>query len=190
PVIHPRDVLQTVTSHKRLLMTPIILLTAVAVGYALVRPKVWEAAQAMVVRSESSDTLSRLGRATELEQMKSSQETILELAKSRDVLLGALNQVGPGTEDNAATWPSEKALEALQDSVAVEPPKGAEFGKTELFYLKVKDHDRPRAVALASAISTELQARLANLQKASSEGSIKELDRSVTLAQDELATAT
>jgi len=190
PVIHPRDVLQTITGHKRLLMAPIILLTAVAVGYAILRPKTWEAAQAMVVRSESSDTLSRLGRATELEQMKSSQETILELAKSRDVLLGALKQVGPGSDDDAANWPNEKALEALQDSVAVEPPKGAEFGKTELFYLKVKDHDRTRATALAGAISTELQTRLANLQKASSEGSIKELDRSVTLAEDDLAAAT
>ncbi len=190
PVIHPRDVLQTITSHKRLLAAPIVVLTAVAVGYAIVRPKTWEAAQAMVVRSESSDTLSRLGRATELEQMKSTQETILELAKSRDVLLGALQQAGPGSEDNAANWPNEKALEALQDSVAVEPPKGAEFGKTELFYLKVKDHDRTRSTALASAISTELQSRLANMQKASSEGSIKELDRSVKLAQEELSEAT
>ena len=102
----------------------------------------------------------------------------------------ALKQVGPGSDDNAANWPNEQALEALQGSVAVEPPKGAEFGKTELFYLKVKDHDRQRATALASAISTELQHRLANLQLASSEGSIKELDRSVSLAQDELSEAT
>lgn len=190
PVIRPHDVLHTVTSHKRLLLAPIVVLTAVAVAFAIVRPKTWEAVQAMVVRSESSDTLTRLGRATELEQMKSTQETILELAKSRDVLVGALKQVGPGSDDDAAHWPNEKALEGLQGSVAVEPPKGAEFGKTELFYLKVKDHDRTRAAALASAISTELQNRLAGLQKASSEGSIKELDRSVTLAKDDLIAAT
>lgn len=189
-IIRPQDVLHTITTHKRLLAAPIVVLTAVAVTYAIVRPKTWEAAQALVVRSESSDTLSRLGRATELEQMKSTQETILELAKSRDVLLGALKEVGPGSEDSAVHWPSEKALEALQESVAVEPPKGAEFGKTELFYLKVKDHDRARATALAGAISTQLQDRLANLQKTSSQGSIKELDRSVTLAQEELETAT
>jgi uncharacterized protein involved in exopolysaccharide biosynthesis len=156
----------------------------------MVRPKTWEAAQAMVVRSESSDTLSRMGRATELEQMKTTQETILELAKSRDVLLGALKQVGPASEDQAANWPNDKSLEALQDNVAVEPPKGAEFGKTEVFYLKVKDHDRTRATALATAISSELQSRLANLQKTNSQESIKELDRSVTLAQNELAAAT
>jgi|GEM_PF-3186665 len=60
PVIHPQQVLETISSHKRLLVAPIVVMTAVAAGYAIVRPRTWEAAQAMVVRSESSDTLSRL----------------------------------------------------------------------------------------------------------------------------------
>ncbi len=189
-VIRPEDVFRTIRGHKTLLAAPIVVLTVVAAAFAIVRSTTWEAAQALVVRSEASDTLSRLGRATELEQMKSTQETILELAKSRDVLLGALEHVGPESDNETAHWPNEEAFESLQASVAVEPPKGAEFGKTELFYLKVKDRDRSRATALAVAISVQLQHRLADLQRATSEGAINELDRSVTLAHSELAVAT
>jgi uncharacterized protein involved in exopolysaccharide biosynthesis len=189
--IHPQDVWNTVRNHKLPLIAPIVLLSSIAVVYALLRPATWEASQALVVRSETGEISARLGRATQLEDMKSTQETILEFAKSRAVLVKALTQVGPGANDKkTANWPSEAALEGLQDSVSLSPPKGAEFGKTELFYLKVKDHNRDRAVALAAAISTQLQERLAALQEATSKGSVDELTQSASLARKELNEAT
>jgi uncharacterized protein involved in exopolysaccharide biosynthesis len=189
--IHPQDVLNTVRNHKLLLIAPIVLLSSIAVVYALLRPVTWEASQALVVRSETGEISARLGRATQLEDMKSTQETILEFAKSRAVLVKALTQIGPGANDKkTANWPSEAALEGLQDSVSLSPPKGAEFGKTELFYLKVKDQNRDRSVALATAISTQLQERLAALQEATSKGSVDELTQSASLARKELNEAT
>jgi uncharacterized protein involved in exopolysaccharide biosynthesis len=189
--IHPRDVLNAVRKHKLLLIAPIVLCTSAAVVVALLRPATWEASQALVVRSETGETTAKLGRATQLEDMKSTQETILEFAKSRAVLMKALAQVGPGPNDKQTdNWPTEAALEGLQDAVSLSPPKGAEFGKTELFYLKVKDHDRARAIALATAICSQLQERLAALQAETSRGSIDELTQSASLARKELDKAT
>ncbi len=189
--IRPQDVLNTAKRHGLLLVVPVIVLTAAAVTYALLRPATWEASQALVVRSESGDALNKLGAISQLEAMKSTQETILELAKNRGVLLNALSEVGRPADATAAdAWPNEKSLEGLQDSVSVVPPKGAEFGKTEVFYLKVKDHDRQRAIALAAAISAQLQQRLSALREATSRGSIDELVRSQAIAQEDLTEAT
>jgi uncharacterized protein involved in exopolysaccharide biosynthesis len=67
--IHPQDVLNTVRKHKLLLIAPIVVLTGVAVIYALLRPATWEASQALVVRSETGETSAKLGRARQLEEM-------------------------------------------------------------------------------------------------------------------------
>ncbi len=189
--IHPQDVLNTVKRHWLLLAAPVIVLSATAVTYALLRPKTWEASQALVVRNETGDASNKLGAISQLEDMKTTQETILELAKNRGVLLNALTEVGrPADTAPSGKWPNEKALESLQDSVSVVPPKGAEFGKTEVFYLKVQDHDRQRAIALAAAISTQLQQRLSALRQATSRGATDDLVHSQTLAQNDLTKAT
>jgi succinoglycan biosynthesis transport protein ExoP len=189
--LHPQDVLRTIRRHAVLLATPIAVLTGLAVAYALVRPATWEASQALVVRSETGDTVTRIGRATQLEEMKSTQETVLELAKSRGVLVRALTEVGPPAgKEVSPRWPDEAALESVLDNVSVEPPKGAEFGKTEVFYLKVKDKDPHRAIALAAAIAGQLRDRLAGLQETTSQEAIEELTHSANLARSDLAQAT
>jgi polysaccharide biosynthesis transport protein len=187
--IRPQDVLNTVKRHWLLLVAPVIVLTAAAVTYALLRPATWEASQALVVRNETGDASNKLGAISQLEDMKTTQETILELARNRGVLLNALTKVGRPA-DATGEWPNEKALEGLRDSVSVVPPKGAEFGKTEVFYLKVQDHDRQRAIALAAAVSVQLQQRLSALREATSRGAIDELVRSQSLAQEDLTEAT
>ena len=188
--IHPQDVLNTVKRHWLLLAAPVIVLTAAAVTYALLRPATWDASQALVVRNETGDASNKLGAISQLEDMKTTQETILELAKNRGVLLNALTEVGRPADAATGKWPNEQALEGLQDSVSVVPPKGAEFGKTEVFYLKVQDHDRQRAIDLAAAISAQLQQRLSALREATSRGAIDELVHSQSLAQDDLTEAT
>jgi uncharacterized protein involved in exopolysaccharide biosynthesis len=185
------DVLRTITGHPLRLIVPVVVVTLIALTYALVRPVVWEAAQALVVRDEAGDRLSRPGKFTHADEMKTSQETVLELAKSRSVLSRALAEVGP-TKDhtNTCVWPSEKDVEALQGQMKVAPPKGAEFGKTEVFYLKVQAENQPRAVALALAICHQLQAQLAELRKAKAGSTIEELTQTVRLSQEDLASAT
>jgi succinoglycan biosynthesis transport protein ExoP len=189
--IRLRDVLRTATGHPLWLIGPVVLLTLVALVYARVRPATWEAAQALVVRDEAGDRLSRPGKFTHSDEMKTSQETVLELAKNRSVLRRALAEVGPPKDHPLSiAWPSEKDLEALQCNVKVTPPKGAEFGKTEVFYLKVQAESQPRAVALALAVCRQLKAQLGELREAKARSTTEELNQTVRLAQQELASAT
>lgn len=189
--IRPADVIHTVKKHRRLVAAPVIVLTLVAFGYAIVRPKVWEASQALVVRDEAADPLSRPGKFAYFDAMKTSQETVLELARSRGVLTKALVEVGPDVRHDATSpWPDAGALERLQDRVKVSPPVGREFGKTEVFHLKVRDEDRDRAIALATAICGQLQDRLAALREATARSTTEELTRCETLAHQDLDRAT
>jgi len=123
--------------------------------------------------------------------MKTSQETILELAKSRGVLSKALVDVGPPTDHLLSNaWPSEKDVEALQATVKVTPPKGAEFGKTEVFYLKVQSCEQQRAIALATAVCRQLQTRFGELRESKASGTTDELTNTVSLARESLSGAT
>ena len=189
--IRPRDVARAFTQHPRRIILPVVIATVLAGIYALVKPATWEAAQALVVRDEAGDGTARPGRFSAVDEMKTSQETILELARSRKVLSAALAEVGPPADAPAsATWPTEEALESLQSSVKLSPPKGAEFGRTEVFYLKVQDASRERGVKLALAICKQVQQRFGSLREAKAQSTIDELTRTVNLAEQELNSAT
>jgi hypothetical protein len=70
------------------------------------------------------------------------------------------------------------------------PPKGAEFGKTEVFYLQVQNTDRDRAVGLASALCDQLKRRFEDLRDAKAHSLVEELGKTVTLSQNDLQSAT
>ena len=70
------------------------------------------------------------------------------------------------------------------------PPKGAEFGKTEVFYLQVQSSDRQRAIDLAAALSDQLKKRFEDLRDARALSVIEELSRTVTLSESDLNAAT
>lgn len=189
--IRPGDVARTILQHPMRLVVPVVALTLLALVYSLVRPTTWEAAQALIVRDEAGDRLSRPGKFAHSDEMKTSQETIFELARSRGVIWKALEDVGrPACRAASSPWPTNEDLEALQGNVKVVPPKGAEFGKTEVFYLKVKDSDQQRAIDLALAVCRQLQQRFSELREAKAKGTTDELVKSVGLAQADLATAT
>jgi uncharacterized protein involved in exopolysaccharide biosynthesis len=189
--IRPREVVRIVRQNAWQIVLPALVLAPLALVYACVRPTTWEASQALVVRDEAGDRLTRPGRFAQADEMKTSQETILELARSRTVLCKALAEVGPDAPlDEPSAWPSELDLEALQASVKVTPPKGAEFGKTEVFYLKVQDKEHDRAIALARAICGQLQDRFAALREAKAKSTIDELSKTVNLAHESLTEAT
>jgi len=189
--IRPQDVLLTVKAHPWRVIVPVTVLTVLAAVFSLVRPATWEASQALVVRNEAGDRVTRPGKFTHADEMKTTQETILELARSRSVLTKALQEVGPPADrTSTAAWPTDLELEALQGNVKVSPPKGAEFGKTEVFYLKVQDSSQQRAIALASAVCGQLQNRFAELREAKAQSTTDELTKSASLAQQDLAEAT
>ena len=70
------------------------------------------------------------------------------------------------------------------------PPGGAEFGKTEVFYLSVSDSNRDRASLLVVTLCDQLQRRMQELRDQSAQGMIAELQRTVAMASDDLSEAT
>lgn len=204
PVLNPKEVARILVVHKRLWLVPTVVLGLLAAAYAAVRTPTWEASQALIVRNEVSNGRGELGKFNSTDEMKTVQETILELAKSRGVLTAALAEVGPPADYNKqeAAWPTappiggtsvcptEWEVAELRKNIKLDPPKGAEFGKTEVFYLKVRSHGRARSVALATAIVGELKSRFQRLLDDRAASIVGELKKAVALAEADLAVST
>jgi uncharacterized protein involved in exopolysaccharide biosynthesis len=191
PVITPVEVLRILRDHPRRWVVPTLALTVLAAVYAVFHAATWDASQAMMVRDEAMGAATRPGKFQQPDDMKTTQETILELARSRTVLSAALTDAGPNSEAAAKlSWPNDAAVAALQGRVKLLPPKGAEFGKTEVFYLNVEAESRQRAVALAAAICQQLKLRSQELRDQKAESLIAELNKTVDLAKADLNSAT
>ena len=172
-------------------IVPTVALTALATAYALLHKPSWQAAQALVVRSEANVANEPPGKFRQAEDMRVSQETALAIARSRSVLSAALADVGPAPDaTQTRNFPSAKDVAGLRKAVSMTAPKGAEFGTTEIFYLNVKDRDRQRAVDLSTAVCVELQKHFQELLDSKAKSVTAELERSVRLAQAELQKST
>ncbi len=156
--VSPSQVAHLLRVHLALWLVPAVIIAAAVGIYAAVYEATWEASQALIVRNEASNAERALGKFNYPEEMKTIQETMLEVVKSRSVLEAALSEVGPpaGCADREA-WPTDRDIAAVRKNVKLAPPKGAEFGKTEVFYLNVRAEDRDRSVALNEAIFKQLQ---------------------------------
>jgi uncharacterized protein involved in exopolysaccharide biosynthesis len=187
PAICPTQVFRTLNAHWRRWLLPTVGIALLSGGYLLFRSPWWEASQALVIRNEAAHNEQGPGRFRQLDDMKVTQDTVLELAKSSSVLSAALAEVGPPGGAPDSTWPTVADVSDLRELVALSPPKGAEFGKTEIFYLKIKDHDRARAERLVSAVARHLQAGLQSLRRDKAQSMIDELDHSARLAEADLA---
>ncbi|MDH3717899.1 MAG: hypothetical protein OES79_07235 [Planctomycetota bacterium] len=171
---------------------PAVVVALAVLAYAVVHQPKWEASLPMIVRNEATSNSARQqpGRFERLEQMQTVQETILELSRSRRVVAAALTELGPPAGKSSHAWPTTRDVAKTRKAVTMTPPKGAVFGKTEVFYLKVKDKNRQRAIDLAAAISRHVEKEYQQLRNRKAESMSKELVRSVTIAQDELNNAT
>lgn len=189
--LSPRDVLRLLKDHPRRWIAPAVALAVLAGLFGVVRPRTWRASQALIIREEAAGKQPRLGSFLDLKEMKTAQETILELARSKSVLRAALAKVGPPADyDDPAVWPTAEDIVDLRECSKLAPPGGAEFGKTEVFYLKVEQHDRERAIQLAAALCDELQNSFQALRQKKYASVIEELRRSETLAEENLRAAT
>ncbi len=177
-------------TRPRLWLMPALLVTAAAVAYAALRSDTWEASQTLIVRNEAAGNLDEPGKFRGAEDMKAAQETILEMAKSPSVLLEAMVEIGPPADADATNWPSPLDVERQTEMITLTPPKGAEFGKTEVLYLTVKHNDRQRALDMASAVRGRLTARVRKLRDTKAQSMIDELGNAVSLAEADLAAST
>jgi succinoglycan biosynthesis transport protein ExoP len=185
------ELLKTLKQNWLLWCVPTLLFTAVALAYALNRLPTWQATQALLVRDEAGGGVGRQGRFDNIDAMKTAQETLVEISKNQRVVTGVLNQVGPPAgEEVSADWPDAIDIKTLQDAISLNPPKGAEFGRTEVLYLAVKAHDPDRAIELSQAVCDQMEARLQELRDAKAKSITAELARTVDLAQADLSVAT
>ena len=74
--------------------------------------------------------------------MKTFQETVLEVARNRIVVAGALKRLGPPANRSQVNWPTSEDVQKMQKQITVTAPKGAEFGRTEVIYLSVSGAKR------------------------------------------------
>jgi uncharacterized protein involved in exopolysaccharide biosynthesis len=171
-------------------LIPAAAVAALAFAYAVVRPSTWEASQALVVRDEAVGRVFAPGKFASVDDMQTAQKTVLELATSAGVIETALTQVGPRRGRPGKNWPSPEDVEQLRGSISVTAPRGAEFGRTEVFYLNVKSNDRQRAITLATAVCDALEARLSKLRDHRAQSLVVELQKTVNLTHGDLAQAT
>jgi polysaccharide biosynthesis transport protein len=189
--LNSNQTLHLLRTHAKLWVVPTVVITLAALAYAVFHQGTWEAAQALIVRNEAAGGDKTPGKFAAPEEMKTVQETILEMAKSRNVLAAALREVGPTADCNhPKSWPTARDVVEFRDSVKLVAPKGAEYGKTEVFYLNVRADSSDRSIALNEAIFKELRKELQNLRDAKAESMISELTKTVGLANADLDAAT
>lgn len=158
----------------------------VALVLGVASARYWEATQAVVVRQDAAASSERPGKFADLYEMRTVQETILELARSQQVVASTLAEVD-GVDPTTLTADD---LDELRSRVRMTPPGGAEFGKTELFYLSVEDTDRRRALRLVGKLCEQLDRRLRELRAEQARGLIAEIDGQLTAAKQTLADET
>jgi uncharacterized protein involved in exopolysaccharide biosynthesis len=178
----PRELVRLLTEHRKLWLVPAVACGLLAAAYSLVMPRYWEASQALVVRQETAGSQGPTpGKFADLYEMRTMQETILELAKSQHVVVSTLKAVDQKL-NGAAKEPTAEDIEKFRGRLKMLPPDGGEFGKTEVFYFYLKDRNRERAIELVGELCRQLDAALKQLRAKRAEGLIAELAEQVALA--------
>lgn len=179
PSFLPREPWASLVTYWHRWLIPAVLIAGVSAVYAWKAPVWWEASQALIVRNEAAGSQNAPGKFGNLEEMKTVQETALELVKSTAVLQAALQQAGA-----AAT---ASAVEEFRDHIKLSPPRGAEFGKTEVFYLRVRNVDPAQARTLNQAVRQQLCQRFQQLRDAKASSIIEDFTHTVQLARADLS---
>lgn len=179
----PRELVKLLIEKRWTWLGATALCGALAVAYAFIAPRYWEASQALVVRQETAGAPSPSpGKFTDLYEMRTLQETILELAKSRQVVVDTLIAVDSELKGAGVPEPNAKEIEKFRKRMKMVPPNGAEFGKTEVFYFEVKDTNRDRAMKLVAELCNQLDKGLRRLRAERAANLIVELQQEVAQA--------
>ncbi len=190
--VDPGQLLAWLSMYRWRWIVPTATFTAAAIAFALLRPVQWDASQALTIRNEAANNQDGPGKFGHSEERRTAQETVLELAKRPAVLAAALKTAGPPATRKASAppWPSDEEVDEFRENVSLTPPKGVELGRTEVFYLTVRDRDRQRAVALVAAVRDQLEQRYQLLRDATAKSMSIELRRAVEMARKNLDEAT
>jgi uncharacterized protein involved in exopolysaccharide biosynthesis len=186
----PRELTRVAWSQRKLWLATTCACGVLAAAFSLVMPRYWEASQGLVVRQETAgSTAARPGKFADLYEMRTMQETILELAKSRQVVVATLDAAARQLGEEFVP-PTAEDVDKFRQRLKMLPPDGGEFGKTEVFYFVVKDPSRERAICLVGELCRQLDAALKELRAQRAAGLIAEIQEQATLAEQLLAAET
>lgn len=163
----------------------------IGVSYSMVTKDIYSARQSLVVRDEATRSVDRLGRFASQSELKAAQETLLEMARNREVVAAALRQIGPPDGGIDDQWPTLATVDStIKKSVNLLAPQGAEFGNTEVVYLEVKAGQRDRAVQFCHAIYDNLTKHLRDVRRVRADSVIIELTHARDMAKANLIEVT
>ncbi|HEY3393577.1 MAG TPA: Wzz/FepE/Etk N-terminal domain-containing protein, partial [Lacipirellulaceae bacterium] len=116
--INPVDFIRILRAHVGWWLAPAVVCGVLAAAYSLVAPRTWQATQSLIIRPEAAGVSEeQMGKFSDLSEMKTLQETILELAKSQSVVQESLREVGPPRGyRRPEQWPTPMDVEELRDS--------------------------------------------------------------------------
>lgn len=178
----PANLLELLSKNRKFLVVPMVAGALLAVGFSFLSSRDWRADQGLLIRSDAAGYSSqRLGKFTDLSEMKTVQETLLELARSKRVVAAVLEEVGVSPHSIDA-----ETIEKFRDKLRFTPPGGAEFGKTEIFYLGILDPKPALAIAKVESLTRQLKVRLQELRDQRAASMVAEVERSVNLAEAKL----
>jgi uncharacterized protein involved in exopolysaccharide biosynthesis len=189
--LSPVELVRLMRSKRKLWLNTTIACGALAAVFSLLMPRYWEAYQGLVVRQETAgSTADRPGKFADLYEMRTLQETILEVAKSHRVVSATLERVDRELSGGAAPMPTPEDVDKFRHRLKMLPPDGGEFGKTEVFYFSVKDPSRERAIRLVGQLCVEVDAALRELRADRARSLAAELEKQVALGAEQLAVET
>lgn len=186
---HPVVLVWRILDEQRVLFGAIwLIVTALGVSYALVAPKLWPVTTGLAIREETGSGQSRPGEFSSNDARRKAQEAVTQLAAStaviRDAIRQSTNQLG---DDKSAV--SADAIEQAQRRIRVAPPKGIDWGVSEVFYLTFKDENADHAAEFSKALIAQIDLRLKELRRKRTDSLAGELEQSLKLAEAELAEA-
>lgn len=188
---HAIDYAKSLRRYWRFWVVPTVVMTMGALVYAVAKSDEWQATQVLHVRNEAAGVSDRPGQFSSVDAMATAQQTMLELARNQGALADALREAGPPSDRRStAPYPSAEEVDALRDAITIKAPGGAEFGRTEVIQVSVKNKSRDRAVSLTAAVCDQLEKNLQSLRNKRTGGVIDELAKSLQLAQIDLQAAT
>jgi hypothetical protein len=168
-----------------------LLFAGLGVAICFFRTDTWEVSQPLLIRDEATGAAQRMGRFSSQTELIAAQETILEMARNREVVEQALRVIGPPDDHREATWPTAKIVDDVATSnINVRAPKSSEFGKTEVVYLVTKADSPDRATELCSALYKSLADHLRTVRRVRADSIIAELVSARDLAKQHLDDAT
>lgn len=155
----------------------------------LLATKTYTARQSLILRDDLMGDAYKPSRFESQEQLKSAQETVLEIARKPQVIKAVLEQLGPTSSFSFGTYPSAETIEDVQGNITLAAPNGAEFGKTEAVVLSVKTVDPERSRKFVNLLLDQIDSKLNEVRLLRLESMRNELSQASVNAMQSLKTA-